>query len=92
MKKSFIAVLVLAFILVACPKGPVPIITNIEYCQPAEIHLKELGCIPIDKPYTVKGKQFNEFCQETMQNGINLNPKCLSTITSCTQMNACVQQ
>lgn len=91
MKRSFIAILVSSFILVACPNGPVPVITNIEYCQAAENHLKALGCIPTDKPYTLKGKQFHEFCQETMQNGINLSPKCLCTITSCGQMNSCVQ-
>lgn len=91
MKKGFIAAMLLGFILAACPKGPIPVITNLEYCQAAEDHLKALGCIPKDKPYTLKGKQFHEFCQETMQNGIDLNPKCLYTITACNQMNACVQ-
>lgn len=91
MKNGLIAASLLSFILIACPNGPIPITEGIQYCQAAENHLKELGCIARDKPYTVKGKSFTQFCQDTMQNGVNISPKCLCEITSCNQMNMCVQ-
>jgi hypothetical protein len=91
MKKSLITAILLTFILAACPNGPAPIMDGIQYCQAAENHLKDLGCIPKDKPYTLNGKSFSVFCQETMMNGINLHPKCLYQITSCNQMNMCAQ-
>jgi hypothetical protein len=90
MKNSFIAAILLTFILFSC-LGPIPISKDIQYCQAAENHLKELGCIPKDKPYTAKGKSFSVFCQETMLNGVDLSPKCLYEIKSCDQMNVCVQ-
>ena len=57
-----------------------PVVTDTDKCQLAEIHLKELKCIPTDQPYTKKGKSFTQFCQETQANGIFINPKCLSDL------------
>jgi len=91
MKKGLFFIIFLASILVACPNGPLPITEELAYCQVAETHLKQLGCIPSDRPYTIKGKSFTQFCQETMMNGVNLSPKCLSQIQSCNQMNTCIQ-
>lgn len=91
MKKSFVVLLLLTFILIACPSGPTPITDDISYCTTAEIHLKKLECIPADKPYTAKGKSFTQFCKETMLSGINLHPRCLSQIINCNEINACVQ-
>ncbi len=90
MQKGFLTSILLTFVLLSC-LGPIPVIANIQYCSTAEAHLKALGCIPSDKPYTLKGKSFSQFCQETMQNGINLHPDCLSKIVSCNQINVCVQ-
>lgn len=92
MKKIIVAAFLLSFALIACPNGPPPIIDTNGDCKTAETHLKQLGCIPKNIPYTVKGKSFEQFCTETMLNGINLNPGCLSNITACNQMNSCVQR
>lgn len=89
MKK--IVIMLLGAILTACPNSPTPVINGYEYCQSAETHLKELGCISRDKPYTKKGNSFTVFCQETMKNGINVAPKCLSEIQNCEQINSCFQ-
>lgn len=64
---------------------------NTSYCAAAETHLKDLGCISKTGPYTVKNKSFKQFCEETIKNGVNLNPHCISQISSCDQINACVQ-
>lgn len=68
-----------------------PPVDGIEYCGAAQQHLQDLGCIPKSKPYTAKGKSFKQFCEDTMNNQINLHPNCLANITNCNQMNACVQ-
>lgn len=91
MKKGLLVAVILGFLLIACPNAPVPVSQNIEYCAPAEARLKELGCISKDAPYTNKGKSFTQFCQETMSNGINLRPKCLSKINSCNEINYCMR-
>jgi DNA transposition AAA+ family ATPase len=48
-----------------------------------------LQCIPTNQPYTKKGKSFTQFCQEKQAQGISIEPKCLSTIVSCDQMDVC---
>jgi hypothetical protein len=90
MKKGLIVSLLLGFLLVACGETvPPPVTDGVEYCALAETHLKQLGCIPKDGPYTNKGKSFTQFCQETMGYGINIAPHCLSRINSCDQINRC---
>ena len=68
---------------------PVPVVKDSEFCQQAEVHLKELKCISSTQPYTKKGKSFTQFCQEKQDQGISIEPKCLSNITSCDQMDVC---
>lgn len=98
MKRNFIVTLLLIFVLAAC-LGPIPVSHDIQYCQTAETHLKALcnqdpinnkTCCDMSKP-TLKGKSFTQFCTETMTNGVDLHPRCLSQITKCTDINVCVQ-
>lgn len=97
MKKFLFSIFVLSFLIVACGTNQTPSVLAVapppqvasNYCAAAETHLKTLGCISITAPYTLKGKNFTEFCQETQSNGIDLGPQCLSTITSCNQMDSC---
>lgn len=63
---------------------PTPIATGAEFCGSADTHLQQLGCIPADKPYTLRGLTFTQFCQQTLANGVALNPQCLSTVPTCT--------
>ncbi len=67
---------------------PVEEVRDSAYCDLAETHLKQLKCIP-DGAFTKKGKSFSDFCQETQINGVFVNPKCLSEIVSCDQMDVC---
>lgn len=71
------------------PPHPTPTVQDTDKCGAAEVNLKKLKCIPVDKPYTKKGKSFTQFCEETQAAGIFLNPKCLSEITACDQMDHC---
>lgn len=75
---------------------PVPIDTGL--CGSAEYHLTELCkadrnvniyCCRIIEP-TKNGKQFTEFCIETQNAGVALNPKCLSTVKKCEEVDVCV--
>jgi hypothetical protein len=91
-KINLIIFIILTFFVFSCPQTTnTSKNNNIEYCKIAQLHLEKLGCIAKDKPYTKKGKYFGEFCQETISNGIDLSPKCISEITSCDQINPCVQ-
>lgn len=75
---------------------PAPTDTN--YCGAAEKHLNDLcKANPEENLYccqasssTKKNKTFKQFCEETQAAGIQLNPKCLSTITACEQINGCL--
>ena len=66
---------------------PEPIMTDINLCSTAEMHLNELGC-PEGKPLK-DGTSFTKFCTDTQYAGIYLNPKCLSKITACDQVDYC---
>jgi len=82
----------LLLFLISCypePK-PTPIVVDNYLCAAAETHLKELKCIG-EGSYTKKGKSFTIFCLETQQNGIFLNPKCLTEINSCEQIDSCTR-
>lgn len=88
-------IMLLSAILIACPNNsptPTPVDPNSKnYCQLAEVHLKELGCIPKNTSYTLQGKNFTQFCQDKLNQHIDLHPQCLSQIKSCDEMDACVQ-
>ena len=68
-------------------KQPTPVVTDTEYCDLAQTHLLQLKCEEGNP--TKKGKSFSIVCRETQTNGIFINPKCLSQITSCDQVNTC---
>lgn len=69
-------------------RQPTPVVKDSDFCEPAEINLKKLGCEEGNP--TKKGLTFTEFCLKTQNGGgIYLNPKCLSTITSCSKVDEC---
>ena len=72
----------------AVPHAPATV-QDTNLCPAADANLQRLACIPVGQPYTLKGKSFTEFCQETQNNGVYINPKCLSQITTCSQEDAC---
>jgi hypothetical protein len=95
-------ILLLSLLLIACdtttqttkvtpniPPTPTPLVIDSEYCGEAEVHLKEIACIPKNEPYTKRGKSFKQFCEETQENGVFLNPKCLTTVNSCEEIDYC---
>jgi hypothetical protein len=95
MKNVLIFLIVLNLITIGCASRkpvdphPTPIVTDTDLCITADQHLQDIGCIPKGKPYTKKGKSFTQFCVETHNNGIFLNPKCLASISTCEQMDVC---
>ena len=75
-----------------------PIPTDTAYCSVAEKHLNDLCeqnrtannfCCVVGS-HTAKEKSFTEFCRETQEAGIALNPRCLSSILTCDQIDKCV--
>jgi len=66
---------------------PTPIVIDNNYCLKAQENLQRLHCAEGEP--TKKGKSFEQFCVGTQQNGVFLNPKCLSEITSCGQVDSC---
>jgi len=106
MKKVSVIVAVLALIISCQPakktlpfdyrETPKP--TGTEFCIVAERNLaslcnvdpeKNLYCCQVVSP-TKKGKSFTQFCTETQNAGIQLNPVCLSGINSCEEINVCL--
>lgn len=65
---------------------PEAVVTDTEYCKPAEINLTELGCKEF---FPKKEKSFYQMCIETQDAGIFLNPKCLSNIKTCSGADIC---
>ena len=93
-KLSAILMILSGFIFINCgplnstmPPHATPAVQDTEFCAAADAHLVSLSCV--SNPYTKRGKTFTQFCQETQAAGIYLNPKCLSTVTSCDQINQC---
>lgn len=90
------------FILIGCPQNPVtpkptPIVVDTEMCDTADKHLAQLCladseknkyCCMIGSP-TKKGKTYTQFCIEKQNQGVWLNPRCVSQITSCEQIDNC---
>lgn len=90
MKYLILAILTLSACNLSQPiVEPESITKDVQYCQPAEMNLKELGCIDKYTPYTKKGKSFSQFCIDKQNSGIFLNPKCLSNIRYCYEQDAC---
>ena len=83
-KFSFIVCL-----LVACTKTSFESSNKPEDCSLAEAHLKALNCIP--QGYYTKDKNFTQFCQAEIGNNISMYPLCLAKISSCEQVNECLQ-
>lgn len=66
---------------------PTPVVTDNNFCKNAQNNLLKLNCEE-GKP-TKKGKTFEQFCLETQENGVFLNPRCLSNITNCSEIDNC---
>lgn len=66
---------------------PTPVVKETDYCSAAERRLLQLHCSEGNP--TKRGKTFTQFCYETQNNGIFLNPKCLAQITGCEQIESC---
>lgn len=79
------------------PPKPTPVVVDTDLCQTAEAHLKSLCdsnptnnlyCCQVVTP-TKKGKSYAEFCREKQEQGLFLNPKCVSEVISCDQVDVC---
>lgn len=79
------------------PPRPTPIPTDTNLCESAEKHLDKMCksdaqgnsyCCAVVAP-TKKGKSFTKFCQDKQNEGIALNPKCLSEVKSCGEIDSC---
>jgi len=79
------------------PPKPTPIPTDTGMCQSAEDHLTQMCksdpqtnsyCCAVVAP-TKKGKSFSQFCQDKQNDGVSLNPKCLSEVKSCGEIDSC---
>lgn len=75
----------------------VPVVYGTEYCSYAQIHLYNLCqsdpgknhyCCEVVAP-TKKGKSFQDFCIETQNNGISLDPLCIIGILNCEDIDKC---
>ena len=79
------------------PPRPTPIPTDTNLCQTAEQHLQQMCnanqeenayCCAIVAP-TKKGKTFTQFCEQKQNDGVSLNPKCLSEVKTCGEVDSC---
>lgn len=75
-----------------------PFPTDTGSCSLAENHLssmckanqtENLYCCEVVRD-TLKHKSFSEFCIETQNAGIALNPACLSKIVKCEEIDSCL--
>lgn len=66
---------------------PTPIVVDSDYCLLAQENLQKLKC-PEGMPLP-NGDTFKTFCESTQNAGIFINPRCLSTITTCLQIDKC---
>lgn len=95
MKKFLLYSLTLLLINISCNPAanrgprPTPVVRDSEYCYDAEENLKWLKCEE-GKP-TKGGKRFAVFCIETQDNGIFINPLCLSKIKDCSEVDTCTR-
>ena len=66
---------------------PTPVPTDVEMCDAAEANLKALHC-PEGEP-TKRGTPFAMVCRELSAAGIFPNPRCLSSVKSCAEVDVC---
>ena len=79
------------------PPRPTPIPTDTNMCESAQQHLDQMcKADPSGNAYccavvasTKKGKTFTQFCQDKQNDGVALNPKCLSEVKSCGEIDSC---
>lgn len=71
------------------PPHPTPLVTDTDFCDAAQANLLKLNC-DLGKP-TAKGLSFADFCRQTQNNGIEIEPKCLAGITDCESANLCTK-
>lgn len=103
MQKTIIIAFLTILTPLSCPEQgtpptPTPVVTDTDSCKSAEQNLTNLCkanaansyCCATVSP-TKKGKLFTQVCQEKQAEGVFLNPKCLSTITSCDQIDSCTK-
>jgi len=90
------------FPIFGCPQNPVaphptPEVKDTAECPNAQEHLESLCnqdkiknsyCCKVVAP-TKKGKNFTQLCIEEQNKGVFFNPKCLSSINSCDQIDVC---
>jgi len=102
--KNFLLLSILILSVASCPKPPVaahptPVVTDTAMCVEADQHLaalcnadpsKNAYCCIVDAK-TKKGKTYTQFCIEKQNQGIFLNPKCISQIKDCGEINNCTQ-
>lgn len=110
MKKVLIAILLVAGLCNSCgpqvgPRdvvdadfqvpGPAPIVRSVDDCKPACQQLKKLGCEAGDD--FVDGTTCQQFCEETIKNGVWLNPDCIAqleivTAPKCPEIEVCATE
>lgn len=104
MKKIIFSLIFATALIDGCPSQPVqphptPEVADTALCPNADEHLTQLcQADPVKNKYccqvvapTKKGKNFTQFCIEKQNEGLFLNPRCLSTVTSCDQIDVCTK-
>lgn len=102
MRRISVFAIIIALVISCQPRKAdyreTPTPTGSEYCGLAEQHLMTMcRANPEDNLYccqavssTKKGKNFTQFCEETQNAGIALNPECISKIVSCGDIDKCL--
>lgn len=104
MKKYIFSVIFSTALVINCgsttvQSHPTPVVTDTAMCVTADQHLaslcsadssKNAYCCLVDA-LTKKGKNYTQFCIEKQNEGVFLNPRCISQVTSCDQIDACTQ-
>lgn len=101
--KYIFSIFIFSFIIIGCefstPKvyhGQFREAKETEYCIKAEAHLKSINCeegndLKTINPKTKQSYTFTEFCEEEQDKGnVFLNPKCLSEILTCQDIDECL--
>lgn len=64
-------------------------IVDPDYCELAQVNLQKIHCKEGEP--TKRGTSFANVCRDIQTNGgVGLNAKCLSTITSCLDIDKCL--